>query len=295
MISVIWVYYIVIYNLSSMKTLVIGANGFLGRHLVKKCLDMGWIVDCIYHKNKNFIPKVCKSFPVDNLAKLKDSYDAIFLLSAFIPENESEVMLDKRLLDVNIKIPLRVINHFKRSRIIFSSSTSVYGTQSSVIFENSSFNDPDNYALSKLAAEFILKFSANYQIMRFSSIYGSGMTHKTFIPKLLEQAKKSNKLTLFGNGSRLQNYIYVEDAVGYLMATVNQKKPGIYLGVSHKSYSNTNVAKVIQKFIPGCKIQYLGEDKSSSFVYNNLSTKKRLKYNPKYSLEEGIDKILKDD
>lgn len=276
-----------------MKVLVIGANGFLARFLVKKCLELGWDTDCVYHKEKKFIPKQCKTFHIDDLEKIKDQYDVVFLLSAFIPENKSEILLDEKLLDVNIKLPLRVRIKFKKSKIVFSSSALIYGVHNSVIFEDSSFNHPDNYALSKLSAEFILKFNADYQIIRFSSIYGEGMTHKTFIPKLIEQAKKNKKLILFGKGSRLQNYIYVEDAVGYLISTVNQKTPGLYLGVFNKSYSNSEVARVIQKFVPGCKIQYSREDRSPSFVYNNLLTKKQLGFEPQYSLEEGIGRMLK--
>ncbi len=276
-----------------MKVLVIGANGFLGKNLVRKCLELRWNVNCVFNKEKNFIPEQCKTFHIDDLEKITDYYDVIFLLSAFIPENKSEVIPDKRLLDVNIRIPLRVVNSFKKSKIIFSSSASVYGTHDLVISEKSLFNNPDDYALSKLSAEFILKFSAGYQIVRFSSIYGEGMRFKTFIPTLLEQAKKNKELTLFGKGSRLQNYIYVEDAVGYLISAVNKKKSGIYLGVFNRSYSNTDVAKVIQKYIPGCQIQYSGEDNSPSFVYNNLSTKKQLNFNPQYFLEEGIGRMLK--
>lgn len=275
-----------------MKTLVIGANGFLGRNLVRKCLELGWDTDCVYHKGKKFIPKQCETFHIDDLEKIKDQYDTVFLLSAFIPENKSEILLDDRLLDVNIKLPLRVRIRFKKSKIVFSSSALVYGMHDSAIFENSSFNNPDDYALSKLSAEFILKFNADYQIIRFSSIYGENMTHKTFIPKLIEQAKKNKKLILFGKGSRLQNYIYVEDAVCYLISAVNQNKSGIYLGVFKKSYSNTEVAKVIQKYIPECKIQYSGEDDSPSFVYDNSYSRKILKFNPHFSLEEGIRSML---
>ncbi len=274
-----------------MKVLVIGANGFLGRNLVRRCLELGWNVDCVYNDEKKFIPKQCKTYHISDLEKIKSSYIAIFLLSAFIPYNKFETF-DKRLLDVNIGIPLRVIDKFKKSKIIFSSSASVYGIHDSIISENSSFNGPNSYALSKLSGEYILRFGTSYQIIRFSSIYGSGMNTKTFIPKLLEQARKNKKIIIFGNGSRLQNYLYIEDAVGYLISAVSQKESGIYLGVFGKSYSNVEVAEIIQKVVTGCKIQYKGEDRSPSFVYDNSFTQKLLKFNPNYDLEMGIRSML---
>lgn len=286
--SIIALYYIS----ENMKVLIIGANGFLGRNLVRKCLDLGWDVDCVYNNEKKFIPKKCKSYHIDDLEKIKDSYSAIFLLSAFIPQDKS-VISDERLLEVNINIPLRVVRKFKKSKIIFSSSTLVYGIHNSIISENSSFNSPNSYALSKLAGEYIVSFTANYQIVRFPSIYGNGMNTKTFIPKLLEQAKQKKKITLFGNGSRLQNYLYIEDAVGYLLSAMSQEQPGIYLGVYGKSYSNTEVARIIQKVITGCNINYEGEDNSPSFIYNNSITKQLLGFNPIYNLETGIGSTIK--
>lgn len=277
---------------NSMKTLVIGANGFLARHLVSKLLALGWDVDCVYHTDKSFIPSQCKSFHIDELPKLKNLYDVVFLLSAFIPYGSFNIQ-DKRLLDVNIKIPLKVTNKFKKSKIIFSSSVSVYGDHNSTIFEDSSFNNPNIYGLSKLAAESILRFHGDYQIIRFSSIYGKGMNSKTFITKVMEEAKKNKKITLFGNGSRMQDYLYIDDAINYLIAVSMCKESGIYLGVFGKSYSNTDVAKVIQKFIKNYEINYIDEDNSSSFVYNNSLTRKLLKFRPQYSLEEGIEDMLK--
>lgn len=277
-----------------MKTLVIGANGFLGRNLVQKALNKGWVVDGVYHTDKSFIPSQCDSFHIDELNKLKNSYDVVFLLSAFIPYGNFNVA-DQRLLDVNIKIPLTVLDKFKNSRIVYSSSTAVYGNHNSTIFEDSSFNNPNLYGLSKLAAESILKFHPDFQIIRFSSIYGEGMNSQTFLPKVVEEAKKNKKITLFGNGSRLQDYLYIDDAVSYLIAASKSKKPGIYLGVCGKSYSNTDVAKMIQKFIRNCEINYEGLDNSSSFVYNNSLTGKLLNFSPQFDLEKGFESIIKDE
>lgn len=277
-----------------MKTLVIGANGFLGRNLVQKALKMGWGVDCVYHTDKSFIPSQCNSFHIDELYKLKNLYDVVFLLSAFIPYGNYN-LADQRLLDVNIKIPFTVLDKFNKSKIVYSSSTAVYGNHNSTIFENSSFNNPTLYGLSKLAAESILKFHPDFQIVRFSSIYGKGMNSKTFLPKVIEEAKKNKKITIFGDGSRLQDYLYIDDAIAYLIAASKNKESGIYLGVYGKSYSNTDLAKIIQKFIKDCKIYYEGEDKSPSFVYNNSLTTKLLNFRPQYSLEKGIEDMLKND
>lgn len=275
-----------------MKVLVIGANGFLGRHLVKRCLLKNWDTTCVYHTNKDFIPQNLESIHINNLDKLDNSYNLVFLLAAFIPYRDFD-KAEKKLVDTNIKIMLKVVEKFKKSRIIFSSSVAIYGNHNSIINEHSSFNNPNLYGLSKLSAEFILILHSNYQIVRFSSIYGTGMYPNTLIPRTIAEAKKNKKIILRGDGSRLQDYLYVEDAINYLILASERRESGIYLGVSGKSYSNKEVAKIIQKFIPGCKIEYNDEDQSASFVYNNSLTRQLLKFMPQFSLESSLEGIIK--
>ncbi len=277
-----------------MRALVIGANGFLGRNLVKKLLNLDWEVDCTYHENKKFIPRKCKCIQTNKLEGLKDNYGMVFLLAAYIPYGNFSKP-DKRFTDVNVIIPELVANKFKKSKIIFSSSVAVYGNSKHIVYENSPINEPNLYGLSKLKAESILKSHKNFQIIRFSSIYGHGMNENTFIPKIIKDAKEKKKVTLNGTGSRLQNYIYIDDAVEYLYAASKRPQPGVYLGVYPKSYSNSEVAKIIQKFIPGCKINYEGDDNSPSFIYNNSLTKSYLKFNPEIPLEDGIRRIIEDE
>ena len=277
-----------------MKVLVLGANGFLGRYLVKRCLREKWEVDCVYNKNRGNIPRECKLFNINELQKVSKSYDVVFLLAAHIPYQNFELP-DKRFIETNIKAPLSLIEKFRKSKIVFSSSISVYGAHKSKISETSSFRNPTLYGLGKLSTEFILSFHPDYQIIRFSSLYGKGMSQNTFIPKILKQARKEKTIILWGKGFRRQDYLYVEDAVDYLLATVSRKESGIYLGVHGKSYTNTQVAKIVQKFSSQCKIKYTGKDNSPFFVYNNLVTRKLLNFTPKVSFYEGSKKLMKNE
>lgn len=277
-----------------MKVLVIGSNGFLGRNIVKKCLEKGWSVDCVYNKQKKYIPSDCKSFFIEELFERQRNYDLIFLFAAFIP-HESHDLASGKLLEINIKLPLRIAERFQKSRIIFSSSVAVYGEHTSVISEKSSFNSPNLYGLSKLSAETLLKFHPNYQIIRFSSLYGKGMNPTTFIPHVIQEAKENKKITIFGDGSRLQDYLYIDDAIEYCMKAVDRKESGIYLSVYGKSYSNTAVAKIIHKLIPDCSIEYTGEDTNPSFVYNNALSRELLNFTPLFNLESGLREIIENE
>lgn len=275
-----------------MKVLVVGSNGFLGRSVVKKCLEKGWIVECVYYKQKNFIPKKCKSFFIDELFKQDNNYDVIFLLAAHVLYANYDVA-NRTLLESNIKLPLKIIEKFPKSKIIFSSSVSVYGKHTSIISEYSAYNNPNLYGLLKLNVETLLQFHPNYQIVRFSSVYGEGMNNTTFVPHAIQEAKESKKITIFGDGSRLQDYLYIDDAAEYCIKAADRKESGIYLGVNGKSYSNIQVAKIIQKLIPDCKIKFRDRDSSPSFMYDNTLSRKLLHFTPSFTLESGLRKVMK--
>lgn len=277
-----------------MKILIVGANGFLGRNLLEECVKKGWEIHAVYHNKKDHLLSQVPSFHIGEIDKLDNSYDTIYLLSAFIPYGNLD-NVDNELIETNIKVPLKIIDKFKNSKIVFSSSVSVYGTPKSTITEDSSFNNPTMYGLSKISAEFIIKTHPNYQIVRFSSLYGIGMNPHTFLPKIIHEAKTTKKVTLWGDGSRLQNYLSVKDAVGYLLAATLETEPRIYLGVDHRSYTNTQVASMVKNLIPECQIEYVKQDKSPSFVYNNLLSRKLLKYEPQFSLEAEIEVIIKNE
>lgn len=274
-----------------MKVLVIGANGFLGRNLVKRCLFMAWNVTCVYHNNYDLIPKGCKKYSYDELKTINNSFDVVFLLAASIPYkhfNHPSV----ELLQSNILLSLETMKKFTNSKLIFSSSASVYGNHEEVITESSGYNNPSFYGLTKLAGETIVQFHEHYQIIRFSSLYGTGMNPSTFLPTIIDDAKFKKLMTIHGEGTRYQDYLHVDDAVGYLVSAATCNISGIYLGVNGVSCSNIEVAECIRKYVKNCSIQNVGNDDSPSFRYNNDITKNILKFTPKISLEKGIEEFI---
>lgn len=270
-----------------MKVAVIGANGFLGRYIVDECLNEGWVVDCIYHNNKDKIPQDFISYNISELNKINYKYDIIFIVAGNF---ESKI---GGLIESNILLPLRCIRNFPNSKIVFISSVTVYGIQQNVINEEASFINPNLYGFSKLCGEFIMRDFGVGVYLRLTALYGQGMNCKLFIPKIIHNAKYNQKIILYGEGTRLQDYLHVRDAaklsIKVALKGVNSKT---YLGVYGKSFSNFEVAKKVQTFFPDCRIEFSGKDNTPSFVYNNEWTKKQLQFQPQYCLEEGIKELI---
>ncbi|MFC1626957.1 NAD-dependent epimerase/dehydratase family protein [Patescibacteria group bacterium] len=270
-----------------MKTLVVGANGFLGSRVALQALNKGWEVLAIYHKNVNNIPKGCKKIRLNNIDSIKDRVDRVFLSVGNFSQNQ------KQLNEVNNRVTNLFCKKYKKAKIVFVSSVAVYGSHKGIISKKSSFNNPNYYGLSKISGENIVSNHPKYSIIRLTYLYGKGMKSTSFLPTIINQALKRGLITLHGDGSRKQDYLHVNDAADLCIRAGETKENNIYLGVTGYSLSNLEVAKTIQKLIPDCKIRFKGEDQTPSYVFQKDEATTRLGWKLKYSFEKGLKEIIK--
>ncbi len=272
--------------------LIVGINSFLAQALLEY-IPEHYTVTGIYHRHKHRLSKPVELIQVDELELLKNrSFETVFLISSFIPP-KSEPLDDQRLIGVNLLLPKRICQLFPHSRLIFCSSVSVY--------ENSTFTKAidkhclpapqSRYALSKLWGEQIIATHNSFGIIRFSSLYGPGMNLSTFMPYSVLSALQNKGITLFGQGTRSQNYLYVADAAQLLWELAQVPENHILLGVNPNNYTNTEIAEAILNVTPG-KIMYIGADNSKSFRYSAKSTQEilpKVVYTP---LSDGLKSLV---
>lgn len=275
------------------KVLVIGANGFLGARIVRQSLREGWEVHGIYHQGSAAIPAGCQAYPISQFTKLPDCYDTVFLVAAKISFSHAPATIDE-LIKANVELPLAVVRKFRQSHLVFTSSVSVYGYHKDVITETSGFNNPDPYGLSKIAAEFILSEHPSATIVRLSSLYGRGMNPNLFIAKIISDAQTKKTITLFGSGQRLQDCLYVEDAVRLCLELGKKKLKGTYLGVYGRSYSNIEMAQIVAQQCGAGKIVHIPREEGPSYRYDNSSSRKVINFVPQYSPAQGIAQMIRE-
>jgi UDP-glucose 4-epimerase len=270
--------------------LIIGANGFLGRTITQKLILQNYNVDCLIHNNSQYIPTGCRIISNKIYSNEKKIYDAIYLLASHIPYSNMDI-ISNILLETNIEIPLNIVKQNIDSKIIYASSISIYGNCSGVINEMSPIKNPNVYGLSKFAAEIILKFHVNSCIIRYSSIYGVGMNTHTFIPQMVKMARLENQIEIWGDGTRKQDYINVSDAADLAISAYENDAIGVYVGSNGCSYSNYEIAKIIQSYT-NCQIRYMGDDISQSIFTDNSKVKRDLNYIQKVSINDGIKQLI---
>jgi UDP-glucose 4-epimerase len=215
---------------------VIGANGFIGKHLVAKLNSLPHVnvfafdisdksafgQDVVYKKNDlSDVKQIAADFAEIDLV--------YFLASATIPASSWEKPLDD--IEKNLIPFIRFIDtvaQLKVKKVAFlSSGGTVYGTVKHKVSETSDKNPFSPYGITKLAMEnfllyFKTRYDINFDVYRISNVYGEGQNTSKglgLINTMLEKIISENKVKVFGNGENLRNYIYVKDVAELLASS----------------------------------------------------------------------------
>jgi len=295
------------------KVLVTGGAGFIGSNLVDRLIKDGYKVTVLDNlsggKRENLNPKA-KFYKVDicNFEKILPLFkgiDYVFHLAALprVPFSiEKPIETNKVNVDGTLNVLFASYKN-KVKRVIYASSSSVYGEQKTLPLKETMTPNPlSPYALQKLIGEMYCKIFANlYGLetvsLRFFNVYGPRMNpegaYALAIGKFLKLKKEGKPLTIYGDGNQTRDFTHVFDVVEANILAMKSKKVGkgetlnICFG---KNYSINYVADLI-----GGKRVYLpprkGEPKHT--LGDNSLAKKLLGWKPKVSLEKGIKELLK--
>lgn len=272
-----------------MKILITGISGFLGRNLIKKFnhhelfgLDI----------QEDTIDGV-KVFSSSTLEKLDLNVDVVIICHAAVASG-TVVLSNNLLFDVNVSLTEKIVNKFKDAFVVYVSTASIYDINLDLVYENSTINPQSQYAISKFWAEKVVLNNKKSAIIRLSSLYGIGMKENTLIPNYINQALMNKSIQVWGTGSRLQNYVHVDDIANYIFLIIeNQQKfyGELFLGVSKKEYSNLQIAEIIAT-ITNVEITFVNEDKSKSFCYNNEYSTGLLNWEPETTIENSLQNYI---
>jgi nucleoside-diphosphate-sugar epimerase len=255
------------------KILITGCTGCLGAFLLRELLSANALIWVTQYQSKIDNTDV-KVIPMDKLWQNGlPEFDYVFHLAAKVDVKDE---LTKEELDIsNVTFTKLLIERLTFKKFIFASTVSVFSLSNKLITESSTIAPQNSYATTKWEAEKLVMNLPQYSIMRFSSIYGEGMKTDTFLPIMIQHAIRENKMKVFGQGSRLQNYIPVSQSVNFLMYGAIKTENYVGLAVSNNEYSNLAIAEEIAK-LTNANIVIEGEDLSPSFQYDNQNTLKEL-------------------
>ena len=273
-----------------MTVLVTGVYGFLGSRLAVKLAKKHRVIG-LYHINTK--PNYNDSVIVfSDLEQIDIIPDIIVMCHAAVSSGNHEEESDV-LFNANVNFTEKVIKKFPDTKLIYISSASIFANDGNVITENTADHPQTPYAQSKLAGEKLVIKDSRSCVIRLSSLYGQGMKENTLIPNYINQALQSKTISVWGNGGRYQNYIYIEDAISLIEKAIECKSKIDFplLGVAGKEYTNAEVAEIISKFT-NADIVYTGVDNAVSFHYNNELTRKVLDWSAATTLADGLKEYI---
>ncbi|WP_378183115.1 NAD-dependent epimerase/dehydratase family protein [Aquimarina sp. SS2-1] len=262
-----------------MKIAIVGSNSFLAQALLVELSSRYDDVIQVYHQRSYRLSNKFRQIRINEFLEQKPVVDCIFYITSHISFKESLEEINE-IYKVNVYLLKTISKIFQNAKIIHASSVALYENSGKIITEESAVNPKNSYGISKLWAELIVKNHKGGGInVRISSLFGERMNRGTFLPEIIISAISKKEICLYGDGSRMQNYVYVKD-VAEILEKAMQKKTNIpLLAVGNRSYSNYEVATMIKDFLPDVSIVYKKEDASRSFFYDNSSTNKILGIN----------------
>ena len=293
--------------------LITGALGHIGSKFISKIKKNEFnkiiIIDNLYTQrycslfnlNKNINLKFIEKDILDaSIEKYFTDIDIVIHFAA-ITDATSSFNKKKIVYDVNVKGAKKIITYCKKynCKLIFPSTTSVYGVQNGKVDEDCSLDKlkPQSpYAQSKIEIENYLlanKFNNfNFQILRLGTIFGisEGMRFHTAVNKFCYQASFNQELTVWKTAyNQKRPYLGINDAVRCINFII--KHDLFYnniFNVVSGNYTVKQIISYIKKDIKNIKLKYVNQkimNQLSYYVLNTKLSKTKFKFRDSISVE----------
>ena len=288
------------------KAIVIGSNGYLGRHLADYLQQQNYVTALYDLQEKSLLPDqpyarldITQAADFD---QLDAAADYLFFMAGRTGTN---VGFDQHqdFVRANETGLLNLLQWMRKSgcraRIIYPSTRLIYkGVKDYALKETDAKETKTIYAVNKLAAENLLwmyhnAFDINYTIFRicvpYGNVFGGGFSYGT-IGFFISQAEQQGAITLFGDGSIRRTFSHVSDIAAAMVATISQPKTEneIY-NVGGENRSLLQAAQLVaDKF--GAQIKFLDWPEqalrleSGDTVFDDSKLHKATGYNYRHTL-----------
>ena len=152
---------------------------------------------------------------------------------------ESNVLATQRLLEA-------VRGSARLRRLVFASSSSVYGQSQDLPLREESLPQPFSpYGVTKLAAEHLcLLYHANYGVpavaLRYFTVYGPRQRPDMGFHKFIQAALQDRPIVVYGDGEQTRDFTYVADAVEANWLAMGPRAAGQVFNIGGGSRSSVN-------------------------------------------------------
>lgn len=300
-----------------MKIVVTGGAGFIGSAFIRYMLNK-------YDYKIVNLDALTYAGHLENLESIKNHPDYEFVKGNILDKNlvsdvlngadavinfAAESHVDNSItspdifIDTNIKGTINLLDAVKKCKIrrfIQISTDEVYGElpQSGYFKETSPINPNSPYSASKASADInALAYFRTYNlpviVTRCSNNYGPYQHPEKLIPYFISRLLDGKKVTLYGDGLNVRDWIHVDDHIRAIDAVFHKGKDGeVYNIGANNEKTNLEITKIILDiFGYGTeKIDFIkdrpGHDRR--YAIDSSKIKKELGFESIVNFDEGI-------
>jgi len=298
-----------------MKYLVTGGAGFIGSNITKELVRQGNSVTVIDNlntgKEKNLISvrdkiNFVNSSILDNevLEKITKDIDGVFHQAALASVQDS-FSKPKEYHDVNVNGTENILKLAKKNnfKVVYASSSSVYGNPEQIPIKESDNKNPINpYAETKLKKEKLAikysKIGVEVIGLRYFNVFGKGQSkeYAGVLKLFLEKVRDELPPKINGDGTQFRDFVYVEDVAKANIMSMNSDVKHEFFNVgTNTSITILDLAKMIIKF-SGLEIEPIFGPSLKGDVMKTVADirliKEKIGWEPKMMLVEWIKEIV---
>lgn len=298
------------------KILVTGAAGFIGSHIAKGFLDLGWTVvglddlssgntanlDAIAHDNFTFIDGDIRD--LETCRRACDGVDVVSHQAAIgsVVKSIEEPELVHAVNVGGFQNILKAADEAGASRVVYASSCAIYGDAGEgAINEETAPNPLSPYAEGKLQNELDAKMAAIETVgFRYFNIYGPRQdpngAYAAVLPKWKQAMREGKVIQIFGDGETMRDFCHVSDVVraNIIAATTDDSNAigQVYnVGSGHTTTLNALFA-LLKSEIPDYDLEPEYHDFREGDIRvsrcDNTKARELLGFTPAVKLQDGI-------
>src|SRR3989338_4569813 len=225
------------------KALVTGGAGFIGSKIAEKLLEKGRdviILDNLSTGHEYNVPEGAEFTKgnIDDYRILKSSLRDVEVVHPFAASASVIVGVEQPVFDLenNVKGTVTLLNAMRDSgvkKILFPSSSTVYGDNKIPMKEDMQLNPMSPYAVGKIADEFYLRSYYNLYgiepvIFRVFNAFGPNQdlnnTKQGITGFVIGCIMQNRPFPLHGDGKQTRDYIYIDEVVEAFMLAEEEKR-----------------------------------------------------------------------
>ncbi len=294
----------------SKKILITGGTGFIGYHLSKRCIKLGWSVTSLSSNSPKPNKKIqgVKYIKVDirnkkKLFKIKKDFDYIVNLAGYVDHSNKKKTLESHY--IGCKNLASLFLNKKIKKFVQVGSSIEYGKLRSPQIENkkNSQSTFSVYGKAKLlSTKYLMAIHKKEQfpatVIRLYLVYGPKQDINRVIPITIKNALLDKKFNC-STGLQFRDFIYIDDVINAILKTLKNRKTNgeiINIGTNKPLRIKDLIIRICSLVGSGKPIFgkiKLRKDEIKSLYPNINKAHKILKWRPKISLNIGLKRTIK--